>query len=112
VDRLSGWSKWRKFPDPRDKGVLIAPFGPGCYELRNGDQLVLYGMGGNVAYRMSSLLPEGLGCGTRNNNQKREYVLSHLEEIEYRTLASATKVEAKVCEQEMWHRRSEYLFQT
>jgi len=25
---------WRSFPDPRQGGILVAPFGPGCYELR------------------------------------------------------------------------------
>jgi hypothetical protein len=24
------WSDWRAFPDPREKGILVAPFGPGC----------------------------------------------------------------------------------
>jgi hypothetical protein len=112
MEQLPGWSAWRKFPDPRERGILVAPFGPGCYELRNGNQLVLYGMGGNVAQRMTSLLPEGFGCGTRNNSQKREYVLSHLATIEYRTLASATKDDAKICERELWARRLDYLFPT
>jgi hypothetical protein len=40
------WSAWRRFPDPRKLELLTAPFGPGCYELRDGEQLVVFGMGG------------------------------------------------------------------
>ncbi len=58
------WSEWRLFPDPRKSEILVAPFGPGCYELRNGEQLVLYGRGAHVAYSMTSLLPSDLGWGT------------------------------------------------
>ena len=71
------WSDWRRFPDPRKLELLIAPFGPGCYELRNGMQLVLFGKGNHVAERMASLLPPPYGCGTRNNQAKRKYVFEH-----------------------------------
>jgi hypothetical protein len=106
------WSDWRPFPDPRKNGSLTAPFGAGCYELRHRDgRLVLFGTGGNVAYRMSSLLPEPLGAGHRNNATKRTYVLEHLEDIEYRTSASATGEEAKVCERELKANHT-YIFPT
>jgi hypothetical protein len=39
---MNEWSEWHRFPDPRKGELLIAPFGPGCYELRHGTQLVLY----------------------------------------------------------------------
>jgi len=106
------WSNWRLFPDPRQRGILIAPFGPGCYELRNGKQLVLYGQGGHVAHRMISLLPAPWGCGGRRNREKREYVLKYLGRIEYRTLACATHGEAKEEERALRTRKSEYLFST
>jgi hypothetical protein len=106
------WSHWRLFPDPRQRGVLVAPFGPGCYELRNGKQLVLYGQGGHVAHRMNSLLPTPWGSTGRRNREKREYVLKHLGRIEYRTLACATHGEAKDEERRLRSRSSEYLFPT
>lgn len=28
--------------------MLTAPFGPGCYELRHGSQMILFGMGSHV----------------------------------------------------------------
>jgi hypothetical protein len=99
LDVTTGWSDWRPFPDPRRGGVLTAPFGAGCYELRHCDgRLVLFGTSKNVVYRMTSLLSKPLGAGTRNNNVKRAYVLEHLEDIEYRTTAIATSQEAKECE--------------
>jgi hypothetical protein len=62
------WSEWRPFPDPRKSGILTAPFGAGCYELRHRDgRLVLFGTAGHVAYRMTSLLPKPFGSGHRSN---------------------------------------------
>lgn len=108
------WSEWRKFPDPRQCGILIAPFGPGCYELRRSDngKLVLYGKGGHLSYRMTSLLPEPEGCGTRNNAHKRAYVLEHIDHIEYRTLACSTVEEAEKQEQRLKANKSAYIFPT
>src|SRR5579875_1294222 len=93
------WGRWRPFPDPKGKGVLIAPIGPGCYELRRGNELLLIGIGTNVAYRMSSLLPKDRGgCGTRNNSKKRLAVARNIARVEYRTLATATIEEARAIE--------------
>lgn len=83
------WTDWLKFPNPQKGEYLYAPFGSGVYQLRlKTGELVLFGKGENVAYRMSSLLPEPLGAGKRNNIKKRNYVLEHIEEIEYRTFAT------------------------
>jgi hypothetical protein len=106
------WSDWCLFPDPRKLHSLTAPFGPGCYELRNGARLVLYGKGSHVAERMTSLLPAPFGCGTRNNRDKRKYVFDHLGSIEYRTLACATPAEADACERQLKDNRAAYIFQT
>ena len=107
------WSEWRPFPDPRKSGILTAPLGAGCYELRHRDgRLVLFGTGGHVAYRMTSLLPKPLGVGTRNNAAKRAYVLEHLVDIEYRTSAFPTSQEAKVCERKLKSGGGKYIFPT
>lgn len=91
------WSNWEKFPDPGMADYLSAPFGMGIYQLRNKKtkELVLFGSGKNLAYRMTSLLPKPFGCGTRNNQQKRNYVLKHLENIEYRTMPFLCKNEMR-----------------
>jgi hypothetical protein len=107
--KTPGWSEWKLFPDPRYQERLNAPFGPGCYELRIGSQLLLYGSGAHCAARMTSLLPKPLGCGTRDNARKREDVLRYLGRVEYRTLACATPAEAKAEERKLQARKSEYL---
>lgn len=108
---MSKWTKWRPFPDPLKNGFLIAPFGVGVYDLRNKQtgELVLFGIGENCAFRMSSLLPEPLGCGVRKNAEKREYVLQHIENIEYRCLACEDISTAKE-EESRLHSKNSYLF--
>lgn len=111
---LKNWSEWKNFPDPQKCEYLIAPFGPGCYELRNRktNEKVLYGKGANLASRMTSLLPKPFGCGTRNNKEKRTYVLANIQWIEYRTSAFGTVAEAKECENRMRQNKAGYLFST
>jgi hypothetical protein len=107
------WSEWRPFPDPSKGGMLIAPFGAGCYELRNGERSVLYGTGGHAAHRMTSLLPPPLGAGTRKNKKKQKYVLENLISIEYRTIAFSTTREAAEYEaSDLRSKRAEYLYPT
>ena len=108
------WNHWRCFPNPRSGEYLLAPFGPGVYELRNRatKELVLFGSGKCVAYRMSSLLPKPYGCGTRNNAPKREYVDKHIEEIDYRTKACSNEEDAKEEERLLRKNKEAYLFPT
>jgi len=106
------WSEWLPFPDPRKREMLTAPFGPGCYELRHGSQMILFGMGSHVAQRMTSLLPAPFGHGTRNNSRKRGYIFDHLSNIEYRTLACSTREEAQECERHLIANRTVYTFST
>ncbi len=107
------WSPWRTFPDPREQAYLYAPFGPGVYELRNSQtgELVLFGRGQNLAYRMTSLLPKPYGAGTRNNADKRKFVLEHLANIEYRTIACTSYTQAKEKEREL-RTTNDYIFPT
>lgn len=94
------WTMWQPFPDPRKGQYLIAPFGNGVYQLRNKKKFeyILFGKGKNLAYRMTSLLPQPLGCGTRNNKIKRDNVLENIEDIEYRTVSFTSENEMKTCE--------------
>ena len=112
VPAKAAFSNWRLFPDPRKGEYLWAPFGPGCYDLRERDtgRLVLFGSGGNVCERMASLLPAPFGTGTRKNAAKREYVLRNLGRIEYRTLACADRKAAKQAEVAL--SAGDYLFKT
>ena len=109
----TGWSEWRLFPNPEKGDYLCAPFGTGVYQLRNKKtgQYILFGTGCNLAYRMSSLLPELYGAGMRRNTQKREYVLEHINDVEYRTIAFTSKEIAKSFESFV-KRQEYYLFNT
>lgn len=110
---MSEWTDWRPFADPTAEGYLVAPLGPGDYELRNHEtgELIYVGSGKNCAYRMSSLLPAPLGAGTRNNAALRKYVLKNLVAVEYRTRPFRNAEDAGAFEKE--HRsRGKYLFST
>lgn len=109
----TGWSEWRTFPNPEKKEYIYAPYGAGVYQLRNREtqEFVLYGTGGNLAYRMSSLLPEPYGQGTRKNRGKREYVWKHIDKMEYRTIAFASKEMAKLFENYV-KQQEYYIFNT
>jgi 6-pyruvoyl-tetrahydropterin synthase len=109
LNLIGTWSDWRPFPDPKKGGILIAPFGSGCYDLRQGNENVLCGSSKNVALEMTSLLPKPSEQGTRKNADKREYVLKHLDHIEYRTVPCKSLYEAKKLEVEL-RRKGGYRF--
>ena len=73
--------------------------------------MVLFGESKNVAHRMSSLLPRPLGTPERNNEQKKQYVLDNLDNIEYRAKACGSKDEAKNEERSM-PAKDTYIFKT
>ena len=111
---MSRWSKWMPFPNPRKNGYIYAPFGAGVYELRRKStgRKVLFGKSGNLAFRMSSLLPKPYGRGTRKNEPKQEYVLKYISDLEYRTVSCRTKEEANAAEKKLKKNRDDYLFKT
>lgn len=91
------WSQWLPFPDPKNRGILCAPFGPGVYQLRNKKtkEFVLFGQGENVSERMTSLLPDQVNSNNRHNEGKKSYVCDNLRDIEYRTIALDDKEDAE-----------------
>lgn len=108
------WSPWRPFPNPRNRGLLTAPLGPGLYELRrcSTGRLILIGIGGNVADRMPSLLPENKGGASgRRNKLKRRYVSRYLSDIQYRTCATDSRDDALRIETQRRH-KLDYIYPT
>jgi hypothetical protein len=106
------WSEWRPFPNPDQAGILCAPFGPGCYELRQRNGSLIYvGSGGHVAQRMTSLLPTPHGAGTRDNEELRDFILANLATVDYRTAACSNLAQARKLERDR-RTSGKYLFPT
>ena len=108
---LNSWSIWRPFPDPRTRSELTAPIGPGCYELRrrSSGQLILHGAAAHTARRITSLLPHPYGIGSGDNSKRLKYVLDHIDDVEYRTVAFSSSREAQIFERDLPYKFS-YIF--
>jgi hypothetical protein len=93
---MGTWTSWKRFPAPAELKHIEVSDGPGVYQLRNiaTRELILFGIGGSLQERMKSLMPQPFGSGTRKNSSKREYVLEHYSEIEYRIYETTTREEA------------------
>lgn len=109
----TGWSDWKSFPDPRKGGYISAPLGSGVYQLRNKktNRYVLFGTSKHLAHRMTSLLPNPHGAGTRKNEDKQNYVLNNIHDIEYRTISFINNDDAKQFEKYI-KLKEKYLFKT
>lgn len=105
----NNWSEWKSFPNPEKGEYLCAPLGCGVYQLKNvkTKDFVLFGRSKHVACRMSSLLLSG--CGTRENEEKKNYVTTNLHNIEYRTMPLHDEKEIKEMESYIKTKES-YLF--
>ncbi|MBU2912933.1 hypothetical protein [Reichenbachiella agariperforans] len=107
------WTNWKELPSPEQCRGIEAPNGAGIYQLRNKktDELVLFGISVTCRKRMKSLYPKPYGTGTRNNSGKREYVLNNWQNIQYRTLSTSDRDEAKRIEDEI-KQKDNHIFNT
>jgi hypothetical protein len=117
ISHERAWSEWRPFPDPTNGNRLrdlLAPAGPGVYELRRKStgELILVGESGHCAHRMRSLVPSPPGVGRRDNSEKRDYVLRHYADIEYRTLECESKSDALAAQNSLLRSDRTYMFPT
>ncbi len=90
------WSGWKRFPDAQIGEHVEAPIGPGVYEVRHTDtgRLVAFGHTANVANAISDLKLNG-GVSTFARLFGRAPLVSHVNDLEYRTCAAATRADAK-----------------
>lgn len=107
------WSDWKEMPSPENCREIQGPTGPGVYQIRNKktNQLIQFGIGNECKKRMNSLFPKPYGSGTRNNSDKRNYILINWADLEYRTLDTATKTAAKRIEDQI-KGQNNHLFNT
>lgn len=100
---IGKWSEWKPMPSPDLCRSIDAPEGPGVYQIRNRitKQLIQFGIGNECQERMKSLFPKPYGKGTRNNEYKRKYILENWRQLDYRTMPTSTRFEAKEIEDEL-----------
>jgi hypothetical protein len=69
---------------------------PGVYQIRNKktQEFIQFGESKNLIKRMKSFFPKPYGTGTRNNVEKRKYILENWKVLQYRTISTDTKEEA------------------
>ena len=107
------WSTWKRFPDAQSGEHVEAPIGPGVYEVRHTmtGRVVAFGHSGNVANALADLkLNDGVGAFTRLF--RKQPLVSHVSDLEYRTCAAASRSEARTAAQRLvglrqtaWRRR-------
>jgi len=90
------WTEWKTMPSPENCKSIEGPKESGVYQIRNRKtkEFIQFGESITCQKRMKSLFPKPYGTGTRNNENKRIYVLSHWQELQYRTIKTNSKEEA------------------
>ncbi len=107
------WSSWKRFPDVESGDNVVAPIGPGVYEVRHSltGRLIAFGPAGNVAQALSELKLDG-GISTFAKLFRKAPLVPRVSDLEYRTCAAASRAEAKTAahrllglRQTAWRRR-------
>jgi len=102
------WAEWKPYPDPETGEHLLAPIGPGVFEVRDmrtGEQIA-FACSDNVARSLAVLLPRprrgfGLFFGKRRSRSR--------DEMEYRTCPAPNRAEARVLVRRFNERRGTYI---
>ncbi len=90
------WSSWIPVPSPETCKEIKGPEAAGVYQIRNRktNEFILFGESIKCRKRMKSFFPKPYGVGTRNNEDKRIYVLNNWQNLDYRTMQATSKQEA------------------
>lgn len=103
---LHTWSSWKRFPSADVGNNLEAPISPGLYEVRNaltGGE-VAFGSADNVADAVSTLNLNGFRSRFWRVFSGQPRTL-RVTDLEYRTLATATRAEADIAAHYFFGRR-------
>jgi hypothetical protein len=103
---LEIWSCWLPLPDARHCESLQAPIGPGLYEVRDFDsgELIAFDYTPHVASTLSNIAPDKSAALWRRLTHPK-WISPRHHDIEYRTCATATKIEAKKLASSLRHLR-------
>jgi len=101
---ISRWSDWRRFPRAHRGDNIVAPIGPGIYEIRTASTgaLFRFGVTENIAQTLASLSPKPR-ASFRSWFFRADR--NAIPDLEYRTCATSTKAEAKAAAAGMIGRR-------
>jgi hypothetical protein len=109
---MQTWTSWKRFPDAHSGGLVEAPIGPGVYEVRHVDtgEVIAFGHSGSVANAIGELKINGkAGVWAKLFHRSASIPVN---DLEYRTVATASRSEAKVAasrlkglRQQYWQRR-------
>lgn len=90
------WTEWKAMPSPENCKSIEGPISSGVYQIRSRKtkEFIQFGESKTCQKRMKSFFPKPYGTGTRNNENKRIYILNHWRDLDYRTIETKTKEEA------------------
>lgn len=93
---IINWTEWKAMPPPAACRLISGPAGPGAYQIMNKltHEFIQFGESVECQKRMKSLYPKPYGVGTRNNEDKRLYILENWKKLVYRTTSVNTKADA------------------
>ena len=105
---IGRWTTWKRFPNAFQGESLEETIGPGVYEVCHAEtgELVSFGSAANVAEALSKILPsqDARKWPFFRKNSRPRYASS---ELEYRTCAATTVMEARVAaDQLIGHRNA------
>jgi hypothetical protein len=88
---MFAWTNWKPFPDPRNGAPIEAPIGPGVFEVRriSNGETVVFDHTANVARALLTIAEAG--SRPRLFGRRRP----DPGDLEYRTCAAATSMDAK-----------------
>ena len=100
---MSEWSNWRSMPSPETCREIIAPKGPGVFQIRHKEteEYVFFGISIKCRERMHSLYPIPYGVFNRDNEKRMKYVFENWISLEYRTIATENRKEAVLIQREL-----------
>lgn len=106
---MQPWSHWKRFPNAQVGDSVEAPIGPGVYEVRHmpTGNVIAFGHASNVAGALADLKVDG-GDRSWLRLFRRDSEKPPVNELEYRTCATATRADAKVAVERMQKLRRSY----
>ena len=104
---ISTWSEWKRYPRATRGDILEAPIGPGIYEVRHTSSGALFAFGAvdNLAEALSLL---SSGSKSLISWFGRRDPMS-LPDLEYRTLPTVSRADAKIAAERVIGRREAYM---